>query len=64
MGRLLIKTPDVKKGTSEYLEGKQHPPNLSDRTRILDKELRHQYTGGPTVLIPTVFEAMVSLQFL
>lgn len=61
---MLIKTPDVKKVTSEYLEGKTTPQNLSDRTRILDKELRRQYTGCPTVLIPTVFEAMVSLQFL
>lgn len=64
MEKLLIKTPDVKKGTSEYLEGTTTPQNLSDRTRILDKELRRCYAGCPMVLIPTVFGAMVSLQFL
>lgn len=53
-----------KKEHLTILKAKQHPLNLSDRTRILGKELRHLYTGCPTVLIPTVFEAMVSLQIL
>lgn len=45
---------------TELISGRHNnTTDLSDRTRILDKELRHQLTGCPAVLIPTVWGATV-----